>query len=107
MTLPDCEVVWVCDQRPGRLEYIGERFPGPRLTRQIDDLLEDGQLDAMAIATPVSTHRHLGERAIRAGKHLLIEKPLAHTTEDAAALVELAARYDRVLATGHVFVHHP
>jgi predicted dehydrogenase len=59
------------------------------------------------LATPVSTHRDLAESALRAGKHILVEKPLARTSEDAAHLVGLADRMSRVLATGHLFIYHP
>lgn len=104
--LPDCEVAWVCDQRPGRLQYIAERFPDVRLTNRYDDLLEDPTLTAIAIVTPVSSHRALGEAALQAGKHVFIEKPLAPTPEDAASLVTTAQQAGRVLATGHLFVYH-
>ena len=106
-SLPECELAYVCDQRPGRLQYIGERFPHVTLTDRYDDLLRDPSLDAVAVVTPVSTHRRLAEAALRAGKHVFVEKPLAATSADAAALVEAAAAAGRVLATGHIFVYHP
>jgi predicted dehydrogenase len=106
-SLPDCEVAYVCDQRPGRLQYIAERFPDLRLTQSYDDLLADRALDAVAVVTPVSTHRALAEAALRAGKHVLVEKPLAHSSADAQAMVQAAERAGRVLATGHIFVYHP
>src|SRR5581483_8618825 len=105
--LAGCEVAWVCDRRPGRLQYIAERFPELPLTDQYDDLLADRRLDAIAIVTPPATHRALAEAALQVGKHVLVEKPLALTVEDAAALVEMADRLRLVLATGHVFVYHP
>ena len=106
-SLQDAEVAYVCDQRPGRLQYIAERFPGITLTDRYDDLLEDATLDAIAIVTPVSTHRRLATAALEAGKHVFVEKPLAGSTSDAIALVEAAERAQRTLATGHVFVYHP
>jgi len=106
-SLPDCEVAYVCDQRPGRLQFVGERFPGLKLTSRYEDLLEDSALDAVAVVTPVSTHRALASAALTAGKHVFVEKPLAATVADAAALVEAAAAANRVLATGHLFVYHP
>ncbi|HZR00762.1 MAG TPA: Gfo/Idh/MocA family oxidoreductase [Chloroflexota bacterium] len=105
--LDGCEVAWVCDRRPGRLQYIAERFPELPLTDRYDDLLADRRLDAIAIVTPPATHRALAEAALQVGKHVLVEKPLALTVEDAAALVEMADRLRLVLATGHVFVYHP
>jgi predicted dehydrogenase len=105
--LPDCEVAYVCDQRPGRLRYVAERFPGPRLTDRFDEVLADPSVDAVAIVTPVPTHRPLTEAALRAGRHVFVEKPLAATAADAASLVSLAELMGRVLAVGHIFVHHP
>ena len=106
-SLPDAEVAYVCDQRPGRLQYIQERFPDITLTDRYDDLLLDPTLDAIAIVTPVTTHRRLATAALEAGKHVFVEKPLASSTADALALVQAAERADRILATGHVFVYHP
>lgn len=105
--LAECELASVCDQRPGRLAYVAERFPELRRTDRYDELLADATLEAIAIVTPVSTHRALAEAAFRAGKHVFVEKPLASTAADAAALVEAAERAGRVLATGHLFVYHP
>jgi len=61
----------------------------------------------VAVATPVTTHRALAEAALRAGKHVFIEKPLAPTAHDAAAIVDTAERAGRILATGHLYVYHP
>ncbi len=107
VSIPGCEVAGVCDQRPGRLQYIAERFPNLPLTDRYDDLLADPTVAAVAVATPVSTHRSLAEAALVAGKHVLVEKPLARTSVDAYALVRAAERAGRILATGHVYVYHP
>jgi len=105
--LPVCQVRYVCDQRPGRLEAMREKFPHITLTDDYSEVLQDPGVEAVAIATPVSTHRELGDRAIAAGKHVLIEKPLASTVADARALTEAAKSANRVLAVGHIFVYHP
>jgi predicted dehydrogenase len=105
--LPGCQVVYVCDQRPGRLQYIGQRFAHVRLTERYEDLLADNRLDAIFVATPVATHRAVAEAALSAGKHVFVEKPLASSSQDALALVELSRRTTRILATGHLFVYHP
>jgi predicted dehydrogenase len=105
--LDGCELAYVCDQRPGRLRYIAQQFPELRLTNTFADVLGDPAVDAVAIATPVSTHRALAEAALGAGKHVFVEKPLAATSPDAAALVMAAEQAGRVLATGHLFVYHP
>ena len=69
----------------------------------LDKLLDLG-LDAAAIATPVSTHYPLAERCLRAGPHVLVEKPLASTVSEARALLELASRCGRVLMVDHTYL---
>jgi predicted dehydrogenase len=105
--LPGCEIAYVCDRAPGRLQYVAERFPTIRLTDQFDQVIADPAVDAVAIVTPASTHRALAERALAAGKHVFVEKPLAATTADAEAIADAAARAERVLGVGHIFVYHP
>ncbi len=105
--LPNCDLAAVCDRSPGRLQYIAERFAGVPLTTEVADILHDPSIDAVAIVTPVSTHRLLAEAALAAGKHVFVEKPLAHTVADAEAMVSAAERAGRVLAVGHLFLYHP
>ena len=105
--LSDCQVRWVCDKKPGRLRYVRERWPHIPLTEDYDEVLKDSTVDAVVIATPVSTHHALATAALEAGKHVFVEKPLAATSEQAQRIVELADLQERVLATGHIFVYHP
>ncbi len=102
---PDSEVVAVSDLLPERLEKVRARYPNVRTTTESQDLFEDPRIDAIAIATPVSSHFELASQALRAGKHVLVEKPLTATTEHAKALIEEAARRDRVLMVDHIFVY--
>jgi predicted dehydrogenase len=67
--------------------------------------LADNNVDAIAIATPVSTHYSLAMEALRAGKHVLVEKPLAASSEEAVELIEAAERRQRVLMVDHTFVY--
>ncbi|MDQ7053965.1 MAG: Gfo/Idh/MocA family oxidoreductase [candidate division KSB1 bacterium] len=67
----------------------------------------DREIDAMVIATPVSTHAPLAQAALRSGKHVFVEKPMASTTEEAMQLIELAERHQRVLMVGHTFEFSP
>jgi predicted dehydrogenase len=106
-SLPECEIACVCDQRPGRLQYVAERFPGVRLTDRYEQLLADPTVDAVAVATSVSTHHVLAVAALQAGKHVFVEKPLAATSAEALELVKAAERAGRILATGHLFAYHP
>ena len=71
------EAAWMCDLRPELLEALGRRFPSVRQTQDLDEMLEDDSVDAVAVVTPVSTHHDLAMRALKAGKHVFVEKPLA------------------------------
>lgn len=106
-TFPECRIAWVCDTRLGRQRYIAERFPGIPVTADYETVLRDPAVDAVVLATPISTHYALAAPALEAGKHIFVEKPLAETSEQAGALVELARRKRRLLFAGHVFVYHP
>jgi predicted dehydrogenase len=105
--VPGAEVALACDLRPEALLRIGTRYPAVRLTQAFADVLEDDAIDAVAIATPVSTHYELAGAAVRAGKHVLVEKPLAASSEEALDLIELARRERRVLMPGHTFLYSP
>jgi predicted dehydrogenase len=96
-------VAAVCDNSAQRLEAIGRTHGHLKLVPSLDQLLEL-KLDAVAIATPVSTHYPLAKRCIEAGKHVLAEKPLAGSVQEAQALVELAAKHGRVLMVDHTYL---
>jgi predicted dehydrogenase len=100
-----CELAWCCDEREDARERWKPSFPGARFTGDLDELLADPSLDAIALATPVPTHGPLAERVLKAGKHCFVEKPLAYTVEDAERAV--AAATDRILMVGHLLVYHP
>src|SRR5699024_8661122 len=76
-------------------------------TTRVDEVLEDASVDAVAIATPVSTHAPLGLRALAAGKHVFIEKPLAGSAAEARALIDAAAARGLVVMPGHTFLYSP
>jgi predicted dehydrogenase len=105
--LEDAELVAVCDMRPEALETIGRRYPAVATTTSYDDIVSDPSIDAVVIATPVSTHHALGMRALEAGKHLFIEKPLAASSEEGEDLVEAARDRNLVLMPGHTFLYSP
>jgi predicted dehydrogenase len=95
----------VCDLRPERLAQVRQRYPTIETTATYADLLADPRVDAVAIATPVSTHFDFAFQALRAGKHVLVEKPITTTSEDAMRLIDEAARRHRVLMVDHTFVY--
>ena len=105
--LPDVEIACVCDTRAEALEKIGARYPAIEQTERFERVLEDPTIDAVLVATPVSTHAELAERVLRAGKHAFVEKPLATSTADAVALAELARGLGLVLMPGHTFLYSP
>jgi predicted dehydrogenase len=105
--LPGSELTWLCDSSEEALERWGAAFPSAQTTTQLDDLLSDGGLDAVVIATPVPTHGELALAAIAAGKHCFVEKPLARTEEEAERVVEAARAAGRVLMVGHLLEYHP
>jgi predicted dehydrogenase len=105
--LPDVEVSYICDLDPERLERFGRRYPSARPTRDFENLLADPHVDAVVIATPVFTHFGLASRALQAGKHVFVEKPLASTSAEAGELLELADSMDRAIMCGHTFLYSP
>jgi predicted dehydrogenase len=105
--LPIVKRIVACDVLSPRLELISRRFPAVTPTTRYDDLLADPTVDAVVIATPISTHYRLAAAALLAGKHVMVEKPLAATSEQAASLIELAERLGLVLMPGHTFLYSP
>jgi predicted dehydrogenase len=102
-----CELAWLCDPSPEARERQARSFPGARVTGELDDLLGDGQLDAVLLATPVSTHAQLAAAVAEAGKHCFVEKPLATTAADAERAVAAAERAGTTLMVGHLLEYHP
>ncbi len=101
------EVAYVCDERPETFERISRRYPAVRLTTSFDQVLADPTVDAVAIATPVSTHFDLSMQALEANKHVFVEKPLAGSAVEAVCLAHLAADRGLVLMPGHTFLYSP
>ena len=101
------DVRLICDQRPDQLEAIGRRYPAVRQTTSFDDVLADDSIDAVAIATPVGTHFDLAARALAAGKHVFVEKPLAASAAEAETLLVAARSRGLVLMPGHTFLYSP
>jgi predicted dehydrogenase len=104
--LEDAQVMAVCDVTPQRLMHV-RRQRSVRTTSEYRDLLAMPDVDAVAIATPVSTHYELALASLRAGKHVLVEKPMTETVEQAMHLVEEAARRKLTLMVDHTFVYTP
>jgi predicted dehydrogenase len=97
----------ICDLSPEARARAGRRFPIATVTGNPRDLFDDPQLDAIAISTPVHTHYELALAALRAGKHVLVEKPMTETSEQAEHLIEEAAKRNLVLMVDHTFIYTP
>jgi predicted dehydrogenase len=104
-SVPDARLVSVCDRRPQRLASVTAQFPAVEVTAEYDDLLKDPRVDVIAVATPVSSHYDLALQALKAGKHVFIEKPMTATAEQAQSLLEEADRRGLVIGVDHTFVY--
>jgi predicted dehydrogenase len=103
--LPGVRVGAVSDPRPERLVQVCARYPDISTTTNASAILSDTGLDAVAIATPVSTHFDLASQALRAGKHVLVAKPLAATVAQGEQLIDEASHRGLILMVDHTFVY--
>jgi predicted dehydrogenase len=104
---PGLTLACVADARPERLDLAARRHPGALCVTQVEQVLERADVDAVVIATPLSTHAALATAALEHDKHVLVEKPLASTVREVGALGELAARRGLCLMVDHTFVYTP
>ena len=105
--LDAADLRWICDLDQSRLDTFGKRYPAVRCTRSYEDLVADPELEAIVIATPVSTHHPLALAALRAGKNVFVEKPLAGSAAEAQELAAIAGEHGLVLMPGHTFLYSP
>ena len=103
----DCHLKTLCDASESRLSHMRRLYPELGTTQKFEDLLNDSELDAVVIATPVRFHYTMAKAALSVGKHVFIEKPMARTEAEAAELVSLAERQGLVLMVGHTFLFSP
>jgi predicted dehydrogenase len=102
--LSDANVLAVCDGSVERLQGIGSDYPDAFLTSSLDEALAVPGVEAAVVCTPAATHHDIAERCLRAGVHVLLEKPMTTTTEDADSLLELSAATGLTLMVGHTFL---
>jgi predicted dehydrogenase len=101
--LTECDVLNIADLNEKRLAHMKALYPGVEITTDYSAIINDPDIDAVAIATPVRSHYKFASEAIAAGKHVFVEKPLTASVEEAESLVALADRYNRKLMVGHTF----
>jgi predicted dehydrogenase len=99
------QLTWICDLDLDRAARVGRHFGEAKVTNDLSEILDDRSVDGVAIATPVATHAAIAQACLKAGKHVLIEKPLAASVEEGAALVELAESQGLNLMTDHTFCY--
>jgi len=105
MACPSTRVIMVADRSPARLEKVRSLYPSIILTESTPELIEDPRVDAVVVATPVHTHFELAMAALKAGKHVLVEKPIASNSDEAQRLIDEAQRRGLVLLVDHTFVY--
>ncbi len=102
---PDMQLKAICDFSKSRLEMASRYYPHIEQITETQDIFNNTDIDAVAIATPVSTHYELAKQALMADKHVWLEKPMTETIQQAEELIELAQKKNKVLFVDHTFVY--
>jgi predicted dehydrogenase len=105
--LADCRVTAVCDTDPVRLQHMKSLYPGVEASLDYDEILDRADVEAVAIATPTRLHYPMALQALEAGKHVLVEKPIATSVQECEALLEVAEGKSLILMVGHTFLFSP
>jgi predicted dehydrogenase len=104
-TCSDTEIIWCCDKDTNRLKETTKSYPNIKCTTELDDILNDSNTQAVAIATPVNTHYPIAKACLEKGKHVLIEKPMASSVEEGEKLIQLAKEKGLQLMCDHTFCY--
>src|SRR3954447_8111775 len=104
---PELEFAGLCELDPARAAAFSARVPGTPVFTDLAQVTEDPSIDAVLVATPPRTHHAIVSQALRGGKHVLVEKPLAKTADEARDLIGIADANDLVLMPGHTFLYSP
>jgi predicted dehydrogenase len=104
---PDAHVKWVCDKDASKIAKAKGLYPAINVTQDFGEVLRDPEVDAVLIATPISTHFTLSAECLLAGKHVFVEKPMTSSVREAERLVDMAADLGRTLMVGHTFEFSP
>ena len=103
--LPECKVRYVCDKDEKRLAHMKQLYPSVEPTKDFDKIVGDKEVDAVVVVTPVHLHHELAKKALQAGKHTFVEKPMTQTSEQSYELVQIAAKKELTLMVGHTFIY--
>ncbi|MBC8425485.1 Gfo/Idh/MocA family oxidoreductase [bacterium] len=104
---PEVDLVAICDLKEERRRHMSGLYPHAKVTADFDEIIDDDSIEAVIVATPVSTHFTLGKAALESGKHLFIEKPMAASAEECRQLVEIATARNLQTMVGHIFLFVP
>lgn len=102
----NCNIFKVCDLSLERRKFVQSLYPSINVTAKIDDIIYDDKIQAVVIATPVATHFDLSIKALNAGKHILVEKPMATTVEEVQQIGKLAEEKGLIAMVGHTFLYN-
>jgi predicted dehydrogenase len=102
---PNCTIKAIADANPNRLAQINKQYPNVKALQNADDLLNNTEIDAVIIATPVFSHFPLAQKALQNGKHVLLEKPMASSVKECEILMDLAAQKGLTLMVDHTFLY--
>jgi predicted dehydrogenase len=106
-SLPDCSLKVMCDISKDRLKHLTTLYPEVKGETNYEQMLSGAGLDAVVVATSVKLHFPMAKAALLAGKHVMIEKPMASSSEQCAELVSVARSQGLVLMVGHTFLYSP
>jgi predicted dehydrogenase len=101
----NCDVEYVVDSSDERLAIVNENYPNTKTTKNLDDVINNSNIDAVIIATPVFTHYEIAKKALCNGKHVLIEKPMTSSVKEAEDLINLSIKFNKVLMVDHTFLY--
>lgn len=104
-SLDECHVKYGCDKNKERLLRFQKQYPSVTFTTNADDIWNDPEVDGVVIATPTSAHFALAKAALKAGKHVLVEKPMTATSKEGKVLVDLAKKQKKQLLVDHTFAY--
>ncbi|MEK9727555.1 MAG: Gfo/Idh/MocA family oxidoreductase [Candidatus Margulisiibacteriota bacterium] len=102
--LPNCRLKTVCDMSQDRCEFVSKNYPNVHVTSNVNEILNDTDITAVVIATPVKTHFDLSIKCLNAGKHILVEKPMATTIDEIEKIESLAKSNQLIAMSGHTFL---
>lgn len=106
-SVENARLAWVCDSNEKALAKIASFYPKTRTTGSLDEMLAAADLDAVVVATPARSHFEIARKCLKAGKHVMVEKPLAMSTVECDELIDIAKSKDLKLMVGHTFLYSP